>query len=66
MIHVRETAQRPAHVNFYIYSGEPGTALALLVKCLQNLCAGDPAARKQVQRTNQFVVELTEQLRTDA
>ena len=58
MIHVRDSAQRPAHVNFYIYSGEPGTALALLVKCLQNLCAGDPAARKQVQRTNQFGVNL--------
>jgi hypothetical protein len=66
MTHVSSGVQRPEHVKSHSCSGESGTALALLVKCLQNLCAVDPAARKQVLCTNQYVVKSTEHLSTDA
>jgi hypothetical protein len=47
MIRVRSVTKQLNHQSHSILVA-PGTALALLVKCLQNLCAGEPDARKQV------------------
>jgi hypothetical protein len=48
MTNVRNMLTNSSRQKSHCSLGTPGTALALLVKCLQNLCAGEPAARKQV------------------